>query len=240
VKLDLDALVRALSDAVYPRLCPLCGAFDPDGRGCDEHRLPDGPPGPRCDRCARALAAVLPDGYRCAHCRTRAPGWRTLVCLGDYRGQASLREWVLALKHGGRKELARPLGRALAARLAQADPESLLVPVPVHFARRLERGYDQAVLLAQWAAEASGLECVRALRRVRATAEQGGPLAHSRASNVRGAFEVRRRSARRVEGKSVWLVDDVVTSGSTARECARALRRAGAARVDVLAVARAG
>ena len=115
----------------------------------------------------------------------------------------------------------------------------MLVPVPLHSARRIERGHDQAALLAS-ELEALGLgRRAPALRRLRHTPPQGAPDAPSRAANVRGAFAVR-RPRWLVRGVSVWIVDDVLTTGSTAAACALALRRAGAREVGVLAVARAG
>jgi len=150
-----------------------------------------------------------------------------------------LREWVLALKHGGRRDLAAPLGALLGALVTdRLGRGSALVSVPLHPLRRLERGYDQALLLARAAAEASGGSVVRALARRRWTAPQGGAGARSRAANVRDAFAPRRGSARRIAGREVGLVDDVVTSGATASACARALRRAGARTVHVFCLAR--
>jgi ComF family protein len=167
--------------------------------------------------------------------------------LADYRAQPAGREWILAFKHGRRPDLARTLGRALGARLAEnraceMQPPPLLVPVPLHWLRRFERGYDQALLLARAAAEVEGLEVVRALSRSRSTAVQGSIGAPSRTANVAKAFAPRRTwppASRRILGREVWLVDDVVTSGATASECARALKRLGAARIGVLALARA-
>jgi ComF family protein len=115
----------------------------------------------------------------------------------------------------------------------------LLVPVPLHGLRRLERGYDQALLLARAAGEIAGLRVVRALRRARATAVQGAPGSPSRTANVDGAFAPALLAARRVRGSTIWIVDDVVTSGATVAECARVLRRMGAESVSVLALARA-
>lgn len=246
----LRAAARDLADgwldALFPLRCALCGELAEDGVACARHALPRAPCGPRCGRCDAALASFLPHGSTCADCRRRPPGFARLVALADYRLQAPAREWVLALKHGGRRDLAWPLGRALAARLRAAVPEELarapaplLVPVPSHRWRRLERGHDPAAALAEAAARASGLVCLRALRRLRATLPQGAPGAVSRRANVRGAFAAKRGAARRLPGRAVWLVDDVVTSGATAAECARALRRAGARRVAVLAVGRA-
>ena len=123
-----------------------------------------------------------------------------------------------------------------------SDVERVLVPVPLNALRRFERGYDQAWLLARAAGEECGLRVARALRRTRFTAPQGSSGTASRSANVAGAFDPRARflpDVRAVRGRECWLVDDVVTSGSTASECARVLRRMGAARVCVLAVARA-
>jgi predicted amidophosphoribosyltransferase len=191
---------------------------------------------------------------RCAACRQRRPAFRRVVALGDYG--AALREWVLALKHGGRRDLAHPLGVALARRWCGEDGASagrgergaLLVPVPLHPWRAFERGHDQARGLARALSLATGVPLHGVLRRTRATGPQGTPGAVSRAANVHGAFAPIRsalpggsaRVRRRVEGRDAWLVDDVLTSGATASECARALRALGARSVGVLVVARAG
>lgn len=245
--LDHPALAE-LADAVFPPLCPVCRSLEPgDGLGCSEHRLPLALPGPRCGRCAGALPPSIADGERCADCRLDPPSYSRTIALADYRAQPAAREWILALKHGRRPDLALTLGRALGARLASLERREgelppILVPVPLHPLRRFERGYDQALLLARAAAEVSRLEVVRALRRTRFTAVQGSLGAPTRSANVAGAFRERwrwPRASRRLAGREAWLVDDVVTSGATASECARALKRLGASRVGVLAVARA-
>jgi ComF family protein len=175
------------------------------------------------------------------------PAWTTLVSLADYERDAALRTWVLALKHGGRRDLAQPLGSMLARSLAEQAARgklelegALVSSVPLHPVRQFVRGYDQAALLARFFALELGLPCIRALLRTMATAPQGSPGSSSRQANVRGAFRARRSAARRLSGRTVLLVDDVVTSGATAQECARCLRRAGAARVIVVCLARAG
>jgi ComF family protein len=243
-------------DALYPRTCALCGGTAADGLACELHRLPREPCGARCATCDASLPkalASLPKALasleRCASCRRESPGFARLVALADYRAQPRIAEWVLAFKYGGRAELGEPLGRALAQRWIEATSarraaSELFVPVPLHAVRLLERGYDQARLLAEAAARAANVACVRALVRSRATTVQGSPGAVSRAANVRGAFRPARwplRLATRVAAaERVWLVDDVVTSGATVRECARAVRRMGAREVGVLALARAG
>ncbi len=231
-----------LRDALYPPRCLVCGRFAEDGRLCPGHALPARPRGPRCGRCAAALAPALPDGSRCPECRSRSPGFRGVVALGDYRG-AGLDDWILALKHGGRADLAEPLGRALAEAWGTdrrgAPWRRVLVPVPLHPLRRIERGYDQALLLARAVGCASGVPLFRALRRSRATPPQGSALARSRRANVADAFRLC-RAAQALAGADAWLVDDVLTSGATAEACARLLRAAGVRAVYVLCVGRAG
>ena len=248
-------------DWVYPPLCWLCGsdAAWEGGRwasGCDEHMLPDGPVGQRCPVCAGWMPDMLAGASRCAACRRATEhgasfGVERLIVLADYRAQPEVRDWVLAFKHGGRKELARPLASALAAVVRRtvrsadggARGGDVLVPVPLHLWRRIERGFDQSRALAGALSGELGWPTTAPLARVRATVVQGAAGARSRDANVRGAFGPRRWSflAQRAVARAecVWIVDDVVTSGATLRECARALRRMGARRVAALAIARA-
>lgn len=235
-------------DAIWPRVCWVCGAPAVTGTAplaCEEHDL--GPAmasmrsGPRCGRCAGQLPPGIRDGLTCAACRLRGGAPSRAICAVDYR-VAGAADWLLRFKHGARRDLAVPLAGILAAACREADhgiADSMLVPVPLHPARRLERGHDQAALLAT---ELEGLgvgHFAPLLRRTRHTPAQGAPDAPSRAANVRRAFAVR-RPTRLAQGLSVWIVDDVLTTGATVAACALALRRAGAREVGVLAVARAG
>lgn len=253
-----SAAALELRDALHPPLCAICGAAGVAAPWCELHRLPERPAGVRCPRCASRVPEALRDateaGAACAACRQRSPRIERLIVLGDYRDRA-LREWILAFKHGGRADLAAPLGAALAAHVASslrwddAEGARVLCPVPLHRWRRLARGYDQARELGSALAAELGAPCQSLLRRTRATAVQGASGSASRDSNVRGAFVAVRPGwwsrLRAVEQPSlarfdqVWLVDDVVTSGATLRECARALRRAGARWVGAMALARA-
>lgn len=239
----LAELVHGFERALFPRLCWLCARLAVDGYGCGEHALAGArlaPDEARCAGCLERLPAGLARGL-CARCRRTPRGYRRLVVAGEYRGDGPLGAWILALKHGGRRELAVPLG-VLAAEAWRAAERELrgqrLVPVPLHALRRLERGHDQARELARVIAHETQAELVPALARVRWTVPQGAPGARSRASNVAGAFRVRPAAVGRVAGADLWLVDDVVTSGATVRACAEALRAAGARSVSVLAVAR--
>ena len=231
----------ALAAALFPPVCWLCRARRTvDGLGCPEHALRPSAFDAGEARCPSCLAR-LPRGIvrgPCATCRRAPRGHGRLVAFGAYRSDQALREWILAFKHGGRPELARPLASLLAPLCAAVTRGGVLVPVPLHPLRQIERGYDQARLLARALREELGLELVPALRRVRWTPPQGAAGARSRVANVDGAFRAT-RAAERLAGRALWLVDDVVTSGATAAACARVLRAAGAARVDVLALARA-
>jgi len=145
---------------------------------------------------------------------------------------------VLALKHGDRLHLAPALAqwmrRAGAELLADAD---LQIPVPLHWTRLFRRRYNQAAVLCQAIHGAGGPPVsVDNLIRRRRTPSQGRKSAAARRRNVAGAFAVRR--PQEALGKRVVLIDDVLTTGATVEACAHALKRAGAARVDVLTLAR--
>jgi ComF family protein len=113
----------------------------------------------------------------------------------------------------------------------------LVVPVPLHWRRRWQRGYNQSEALARPLAARLGLSCRPwCLRRIRHTPQQPSQRAAGRLENVRGAFRARGGV---LAGRTILLVDDVLTTGSTASEAARALRQAGARRVVVAVLARA-
>lgn len=258
----LQPLGRELArfaDAIFPPACALCGAapVGPESAfACRSHRLLPKPIHPRCDRCATCLPPMLPDGVRCAACRIDAPRFQRLIALADYDRGASVRDWILAFKHGGRADLARPLAAMLATHARASLEESgllaaagdgralpkncLVTAVPLHPLRRLARGYDQAALLGRAFAFELGCAWLPTLRRRRATRSQGAMGARSRRANVQDAFVVRARVGGALRDRTVLLVDDVVTSGATADECTRRLHVAGAQRVWVIALARAG
>jgi ComF family protein len=157
-----------------------------------------------------------------------------LVVAGAY--QSPLAPAIRRFKFDGHSELAPELARLLGARLAFfALERSVFVPVPLHRARLVERGYNQSALLAQRLARELGARASpRALERTRATEQQAALDRRARSENVRDAFRVRSVAPR----EPVVLVDDVVTTGATARACIEALRRAGSRVVLVAALAR--
>jgi ComF family protein len=194
---------------------------------------------PFCVTCGLPLPSFAPPPQvpppRCHTCVAGAPPFDYARAAGAYAGV--LREALHALKFGGKQALARPLaGLMLEQCGALLGPHvDALVPVPLARPRERERGFNQAMLLAGHLASATGLP-VRApwLSRSRGTRPQTELTAGERRANVARAFSASPRSA----GAHVVLVDDIVTTGATVAECARALRAAGARTVGVLAVAR--
>ncbi len=144
-----------------------------------------------------------------------------------------------ALKYAGEQRLAWPLGEVVAERWGRAGAGGdVLVPVPVHEERRRERGYDQAALIGTAAARRLGLPWCSALVRTRATTAQYHLDLRHRAANVAEAFRVTSAARPAIRDQWVVLLDDVVTTGATLSESARALLDAGAAAVSAVTVAR--
>ena len=193
---------------------------------------------PVCDGCGAPFDYGLGEGVRCPACaaRPRAFARARAACLYD---DAS-RGVILQLKHADRLDLAplfaRWLSRAARDLLAEADA---VAPVPLHPFRLLGRRYNQAAEIARPLARSWKLDYLPdALIRARATQTQGGKSGTGRRRNVAGAFAVAPRRIGQVAGRRILLVDDVLTTGATVEGCARALLKAGAARVDVAVVAR--
>ena len=175
---------------------------------------------------------------RCALCRGGLRGFDAAYCFGSYEGV--LRELIHLYKYGRVKTLARPLAGLLARALPRDECFDAVTPVPLHWRRLWSRGFNQSELLARALARGSGIPMVRALRRTRSTASQAGLGGSARRKNVAAAFRVRRLGglARKLAGRRILLIDDVLTTGATATACANALKGAGTARVAVLTVAR--
>ena len=184
------------------------------------------------------LPGEAEDGDRCDDCFAMARPWSRGVAVLSYERYG--RRLVLQLKHGDRTDLARTAGKWLAGAIAPLrDDDPLCVPVPLNRWRLLRRRYNQAALLAQSAARQSDLElCVDALLRKRPTASQDHRSRSERFANLSGAISVNPARRRVLEGRSVILFDDVMTSGATLAAAADAALEAGASRVDVAVLTR--
>jgi len=189
-----------------------------------------------CVTCRTPLQNPYPldESGRCRLCRSGARGFDMAYCFGAY--EDTLRQLIHLFKYGRIKPLARTLAAHLASALPRDQKFDVVVPMPLHWRRRWQRGFNQSELLARLTARRCGIPMVNAVRRTRATAAQAGLSNARRRENVAGAFRVRKPQA--VEGRRVLLIDDVMTTGATASACALALKRGGASSVTLLALAR--
>ena len=176
----------------------------------------------------------LDDDGRCGLCRLGLNGFDAAYSFGWF--EAELRELIHVFKYGRVETLAGPLGRFLALALPRAERFDVVVPMPLHWMRQWKRGFNQSELLAREIARRGGTPMRNLVRRSKSTSPQAGLTNAKRRANVSGAFHVRRPE--QVRGLRILLVDDVMTTGATASACARELKRAGAARVALLTVAR--
>jgi ComF family protein len=197
-----------------------------------------------CRVCGEKLFSSFTEsesGPLCGICRRAGPQFRRAAAYGAYEG--ALRELVHLFKYHGIRPAGKLLGRRLNDVVAGMNlPESFLViPVPLWTGKRQARGFNQAEALARtflsFQTSASIQLETAILVRTRDTVSQTGLTRHQRRANVRGAFAV--NQPEKVKGRSVLIVDDVMTTGTTAGECARVLRRAGAKEIFVATVARA-
>ena len=229
-----------ISDVLLPPLCLSCrAAVEGHGGLCPTcwSRI-DFIQAPLCDRLGIPLPYAAGDRMVSAGALADPPVYGRARAAARYDGE--MRKLVHGLKyrdsHEGAALFARWMAQAAGELLADAD---LLVPVPLARLRLWRRRFNQSALLADRIARQSGVRVdAFLLQRVRRTASQVGLSAEQRRRNVAGAFAVPEARRPELAGRNVVLVDDVITTGATANACARTLKRAGAARVDVAALAR--
>jgi ComF family protein len=230
----LRTAVRWALDFALPPRCAGCGTIVGDVHSfcADCWRQIEFLGDSGCTTCGLPLLAT--DATSCGACLARAPRiarTRAAVAYDEVsRGLA------IHLKYGRKVAIARTMARYMAPLVARSD-NSVLVPVPLHRTRLWQRGFNQSALVAR---EISRLLDIAAdpflIRRIKRTPPLKGLTPLQRRKTVAGAFKVPDRSA--VEGRTVILVDDVLTTGSTVEACARTLKRAGAARVELISWAR--
>lgn len=232
-----------LARLFLPPCCPVCerplGALAASSSGlcaaCREEFRPLS--SPCCPRCSLPYPTRGGTDHLCEPCQRHEPPFLWVAAAGVHEG--GLREAVHRFKFGGRLDLDRPLGQLIHQRVGgrlRAFAPEMVVAVPLHPRRLRERTYNQALLLARvLARELDAPVRARALARVRDTGSQQRLSRDERRRNLRQAFV----ADALVAGRRILLVDDVVTTGATVAECARALLDAGAASVAVAALARA-
>lgn len=235
---------RALLDVLYPLICPACCAGLPKDAAagdfcgtCQEVMVPVA--APFCQICAEPFPGDIPGDFTCPNCLGRKQAFEFTVCRWLSRGP--LREAVHRFKYSRVRSARLALARLMEPALNDprlAGEKWLLVPVPLHRRKQRQRTYNQSFELAQSLARLADLRMCNALRRIRWTKSQAGLDRAGRLQNLQGAFAVNLLARRRIVGRCILLIDDVLTTGSTAHECALVLKKAGVARVAVLTAAR--
>jgi len=254
---DSPTFLRGLFDAfwamLFPPRCPVCGVLgsvpvpesgtwshDPTGLFCEACRegfTPIAPP--CCSQCGLPFVSKEGHGHTCSGCLVEERFFGKARAFGVYDG--TLLEAIHQFKYGKKLSLVRPLAglvRQAFYQFWEAEDIDLVVPVPLHVTRLRERGFNQAYLLIRRWAKHEALCCDgMTLWRRRRTEPQTGLNRKERRRNMARAFAVRKPEI--VREKRILLVDDVFTTGATVNACARVLMDVGAARVDVLTLARA-
>ena len=226
IQAALDGVIAHL----LPGTCLLCAADSSGGLLCPdcENDLPKLPE-KLCPQCSTETTL----GERCGACLKEPPAFTQTIAL--FRYEFPLDRLIQALKYGHQLPIATWLGQLLSKKITAADHD-LILPLPLHPSRLKSRGFNQSIEIARTISRALNIPMNKdCLSRTRATAPQTTLPLKERARNVRGAFE----STSNFTDKRILLVDDVMTTGSTLRECARILKLHGAAQITLLVVARA-
>lgn len=237
---NAGALARLVADAVYPPRCPSCRAYvTADGNFCaacfGKLRMIDAP---LCACCGIPFAVAVEAETRCPSCLETPPDFNAARAALVYDAVSA--PLVTTLKfHDQWAGLARYVQMMLRLGTPLLDGADMLVPVPLHWRRLVRRKFNQSALLAYGLEAQTGIPCApQMLQRVRHTKPQMRLDRATRLRNVKRAFAVPPEAQPLLAGKTVLLVDDVLTTGATANACARALKKAGAREVRVLALAR--
>lgn len=233
------SLLRRFIDLLYPPRCLICRAFDAETLCSSCLSAFSRVVSPVCPICGGPFLNGIPENHVCEECLRKRPFFESAVAPYLYDGR--IMDAIHQFKYEGKAHLAKALGPLLASfgkEWLREERDPLIVPVPLHPKRLRQRGYNQSLLLARHVAARLGASLdFLSLRRIKDTKVQTGLKRDERRKNVRKAFEVVDRKA--VKGKTIVLVDDVATTGSTLNECAKVLRKAGCRKVYGLVLARA-
>ena len=229
-----------LLQLVYPNVCWVCQERQPELRDgvCQTcERLLTHDPFPTCPRCSSTVGPYVNLDQGCTNCKSEVFAFDSAVRLGPYDGL--LRATILRMKTPGGVDLAEVVGslwaRNAGERLRAIRPDAI-IPIPLHWTRRWRRGFNQSEMLARALAREFGVPCRPSwLRRTHRTAPQTRQTPAQRRTNVHNAFQA--RAGLNLAGKTILLVDDVLTTGATAHEAARALRRANPRHITVAVLA---
>ncbi len=233
--------MKSFLDIFFPRCCVGCGITSPETfRYICWECWADASPveAPFCNLCGDPVAGAVDHDFICYSCSSEKPAYDGARSAARYDGVVG--EALRQLKYGKALWLAPDLAELLHNCLAAEYPAhrfDYVVPVPLHHLRRRDRGYNQAAVLAHALGRRIGSPSMPGLlKRIRPTATQTNLTAKERLSNVGNAFQYKKR--KRLAGRRILLVDDVMTTGATVNVCAKALKKGGAASVHVITVAR--
>src|SRR6266513_2182473 len=233
--------LHAIVSLLYPPVCTVCETVIGPGeylcRGFEERATRIVPP--FCARCSEPFEGAIIGQFTCANCAHRTIHFNAAVAA--YRSRGIIRQIIHDFKYGRQIHLRHLVTRWLAAALD--DPRlcgrrfDVIIPVPLHPARKRERGFNQASLLAELLSAQISIQSKPLLERIRYTTTQTALDRSERMENLHNAFRLRKNA--NVRGLRVLLIDDVLTTGSTLSECARVLKDAGVISVHAATAARA-
>jgi len=221
-------------NTLFPETCPVCHEASSDHTtapictGCWDSINPY--KGPKCGKCGIPLDSD--SSIICGECIKDEPAYNSVRSFGLYKGP--LRKAINLLKYHNMKRLSKPLSKVmLQMDIPKADA---VIPIPLYKDRLRQREFNQSALLAKYTAKNTGAALlVDCLVKIKDTKPQVGLSSRERRRNIKNAFDVEKKEF--IKGKDILLMDDVITTGATVRECSRVLKKAGAANIYVLALA---